>query len=112
MDLNEFVEKFSIIRSSGFIPSKRKGPTGVGHTLEHALGITENNITSPDLGEIELKSHRERTSSLITLFTFNRKAWKMPPLEAIRKKIRAGIFCEKRLARFSKAHIAIIFPLT
>ncbi|MDZ4670962.1 MAG: hypothetical protein SH821_08835, partial [Phototrophicales bacterium] len=29
--------------------------------------------------------HRERTSSLITLFTFNRKAWKMPPLEAIRK---------------------------
>lgn len=85
MDLNEFVEKFSIIRSSGFIPSKRKGPTGVGHTLEHALGITENNIASPDLGEIELKAHRERTSSLITLFTFNRKAWKMPPLEAIRK---------------------------
>lgn len=85
MDLNEFIEKFRMIKDSGFIPSMRRGPTGVGHTLEHHLGLTENNIALPDLGNIELKAHRDRTSNLITLFTFNRKAWKMPPLEAIKK---------------------------
>ena len=47
--------------------------------------MTENNIALPDLGEVELKAHRIGSSSIITLFTFNRKAWKMKPLEAIRK---------------------------
>lgn len=34
MDLNEFVEKFRVIKNSGSIPSIRRGPTGVGHTIE------------------------------------------------------------------------------
>lgn len=85
MNLSEFIEKFTLIKNSGFIPSIRRGPTGVGHTLEHHLGLTENNIAMPDLGNIELKAHRDKTNSLITLFTFNRKAWKMPPLDAIKK---------------------------
>ena len=64
--------------------SKRRGPTGVGHTLEHYLGLTENNIAVPDLGNVELKAHRDNVTSLITLFTFNRRAWIMNPLSAIR----------------------------
>jgi hypothetical protein len=62
----------------------RRGPTGVGHTLEQCLGLTENNVAVPDLGDVELKAHRDNVASLITLFTFNRKAWVMKPLSAIR----------------------------
>lgn len=84
MDLAEFRVKFKEIREHGFYQSIRRGPTGVGHTLEHYLGLTENNIAVPDLGEVELKAHRDNSASLITLFTFNRKAWIMNPLLAIR----------------------------
>jgi len=85
MTLNEFKEEFAKIRARGFVPTARRGPTGVGYTLEKLLGLRENNIALPDLGAAELKAHRENTSRLITLFTFNRKAWVMNPLEAIRK---------------------------
>ncbi len=85
MKLDEFTEKFQKLRARGFIKTTRSGPTGIGHTLETELGIKENNIASPDLGEIELKAHRHGQNSLITLFTFNRKVWKMNPLEAIKK---------------------------
>lgn len=84
MNLNEFKTKFREVREHGFYKSMRKGPTGVGHTLEHVLGLTENNIAVPDLGDVELKAHRDNVTSLITLFTFNRKAWVMQPLTAIR----------------------------
>jgi hypothetical protein len=84
LDLNEFKIKFKEIREHGFYKSMRNGPTGVGHTLEQVLGLTENNIAVPDLGSVELKAHRDNVTSLITLFTFNRKAWVMQPLSAIR----------------------------
>lgn len=83
--LTEFTQAFAEIKARGWLPSQRRGPTGVGYTLEKLLGIRENNIATPDLGRIELKAHRSNTSSPITLFTFNRKAWKMKPLEAIHK---------------------------
>ncbi|MDW8438818.1 MAG: MvaI/BcnI family restriction endonuclease [Chloroherpetonaceae bacterium] len=85
MTLEEFSQVFARIRSLGFVPSKRKGATGVGYTLERLLNLSENNIALSDLSEAELKAHRIGSSSMITLFTFNRKAWKMNPLEAIRK---------------------------
>lgn len=69
----------------GFVPSQRKGPTGIGYTLETLLGITENNDAHPDIDGAELKAHRTKYGSMITLFTFNNKAWKMPPLDAIKK---------------------------
>lgn len=85
MNLTEFKEKFTEIKQLDWIPTKRRGPTGIGQTLEQLLGLNENNIALPDLNEIELKAHRIGSASMITLFTFNRKAWKMKPLEAIRK---------------------------
>lgn len=85
MTIEEFQVKFMHIKNQGWVPSRRKGPTGVGHTLEQLLGLSENNIASPDLGEIELKARRLGGSSMVTLFTFNRKVWKMPPLAAIRQ---------------------------
>ena len=84
MDLNEFKTRFREVREHGFYKSMRRGPTGVGHTLEQCLGLTENNVAVPDLGDVELKAHRDSVTSLITLFTFNRKAWVMQPLSAIR----------------------------
>ena len=85
MNLQEFRRRFATLREQGYIPSARSGPTGIGHTLEQALGLTENNLPLPDLGEVELKAHRENASSLITLFTFNRKAWVLDQLTAVRK---------------------------
>ncbi|WP_461247117.1 MvaI/BcnI family restriction endonuclease [Treponema sp. R6D11] len=81
----DFSEKFREIREKGFIPSLRNGPTGIGYTLETLLGINENNDALPDIEGAELKAHRANSSNLITLFTFNNKAWKMPPLEAVKK---------------------------
>lgn len=85
MDLSEFQTKFNELKSKGFVPSTRKGPTGIGHSLETYLGLTENNISIPDIEGAELKAHRSGSNNMVTLFTFNRKVWKMPPLEAIRK---------------------------
>lgn len=86
MDLIEFRRRFKEIKEMGWVPSQRRGPTGIGYTLEKLLGISENNIALPDLSdEMELKAHRINSPSMITLFTYNRDAWKMNPLEAIRK---------------------------
>ncbi|MBI5807723.1 MAG: hypothetical protein HZA74_04915 [Ignavibacteriales bacterium] len=85
MTIDEFKIKFKELKEKGFIPSTRRGPTGIGHTLETHLGINENNEAHPDVEGAELKAHRTKGNSLITLFTFNNKVWKMPPLEAVRK---------------------------
>ena len=85
MNLVEFVARFEEIKAMGWVRSMRRGNTGIGYTLEELLGIPENNIAGPDLGKIELKAHRINSSSMITLFTFNRKAWKMNPLDAIKQ---------------------------
>lgn len=85
MTLFEFSQKFAEIREMGYIRSQRKGPTGIGYTLETLLGIVENNDAHPDIEGVELKAHRTNSNNMITLFTFNNKAWKMPPLEAVKK---------------------------
>jgi hypothetical protein len=84
MSIAEFSAKFNDIKSRGFVPSLRKGPTGIGFTLETLLGIGENNEDIPDIEGAELKAHRHNVNSMITLFTFNHKAWKMQPLEAVK----------------------------
>ena len=83
--IDEIIQRLSEVKRQGFVRSLRKGPTGIGYTLETKLGMKENNISSPDFGEIELKARRESHTGMTTLFTFNKKAWKMNPLEAIKK---------------------------
>jgi hypothetical protein len=34
MTIEKFQELFREIKAKGFIPTTRKGPTGIGHTLE------------------------------------------------------------------------------
>jgi len=83
ISISDFSARFKKIKQMGYTPSLRKGPTGIGYTLETLLGIRENNVATPDIENAELKAHRIGIKSMISLFTFNRKAWVMPPLEAI-----------------------------
>lgn len=47
----------------------RQGNDGnQGNTLESLLGVKENNLKLPDLGEIELKTRKVETGSFVTLF--------------------------------------------
>ena len=61
----------------------RAGNTGVGYTLETLLGLEENNISLSDLQVAELKAKRENASSLVSLFTRDKAAWKVSPRTAI-----------------------------
>ena len=85
MTLDEVRERLSSIKQMGYVRSMRRGATGIGYTLESLLEIDENNISAPDLGTFELKAQREHHTGMTTLFTFNRKAWIMRPLDAVRK---------------------------
>lgn len=85
MDLQTFRTRFVALRNKGFVKTERRGNTGVGHTLEVHLGITENNIALSDLDVAELKAHRDGSSSLITLFTRDRGAWVVDQMEAIHR---------------------------
>lgn len=77
-----------------FVESERRGPTGIGHTLEKWLGVSENNLPIPDIGgRVEIKATRSTANNLITLFTFNRGVWKHSQAEIIR---RWGYFDESR----------------
>lgn len=76
MRLPELKSRLLTIRDEGFVQTRRKGPTGVGFTLESLLGLTENNLPIPDIrGRVEVKATRSNTNNLITLFTFNRSVW-------------------------------------
>lgn len=85
MDRKTFEKRFAALRDRGFIPTQRSGNTGVGHTLEAELGISENNIALSDMDIAELKAHRQGSSSLITLFTLDRGAWIVDQMKAIHK---------------------------
>lgn len=65
LTINQIQEKLTKIKKMGYVKSLRKGPTGIGYTLETLLGIAENNISSPDLKEIELKAKRESDTGMI-----------------------------------------------
>jgi len=61
------------LKAQGWIKSNRKNDTGIGKTIEDLLGIPENNLGKPDCVyrgvEVEIKAHRMRSNSMITLFT-------------------------------------------
>ncbi|MDR3264225.1 MAG: MvaI/BcnI family restriction endonuclease [Clostridiales bacterium] len=74
MELNNqttelFKEKFKTISAMNWVENRRHGNDGgVGNTLEDLLEIVENNLSLPDFGKWELKTQRDTTSSLLTLF--------------------------------------------
>lgn len=85
MNLAQFIEKLKELKARGYVKSLRSGPTGVGQSLEQYIGLTENNLSLPDLEKFELKAHREGSDNLITLFTFNEGAWLVNQLDAVKR---------------------------
>ncbi len=84
MNLNKIISKLQEIENKGFIPSLRRGSTGIGYTFETLFGLQENNIPIPDVGgRVEIKTIRRDSQSL--LFTFNRGVWHLKQKEFIQK---------------------------
>ncbi|MCL4557417.1 MAG: MvaI/BcnI family restriction endonuclease [Deltaproteobacteria bacterium] len=79
--VQELKEKLEAIKSMGFIKTHRAYDTGVGKTLEDLLSIEENNIRLPDIGDIELKTKRITSDSMLTLAT------KAPRPKGINRKL-------------------------
>ena len=79
---DEIVDGIKKLKDKGFIPSRRKGDTGIGKTLEYELGIPDNSFKGPDGVDTELKSGRIDSGSMLTLFT------KSPLPRGINTKLR------------------------
>ncbi|MEI7719316.1 MAG: MvaI/BcnI family restriction endonuclease [archaeon] len=68
--LEKFKKDFENVRAQGFIISHRPHNTGIGKTFEDMVNVVENNKQDVDyLNELELKSSRELSGSMVTLFT-------------------------------------------
>lgn len=65
--LDKLILRLKKIKSAGFIKTTHGHQGGVGNTLETLLEIKENNLRTPDLGEIELKAKRLKSNSMLTL---------------------------------------------
>lgn len=65
----ELKELFNKIKRNGWIKAHRTGNTGIGKTFEDLLDKKEDNLSLPDFKDIEIKSQRNATNSMITLFT-------------------------------------------
>lgn len=86
MKLKEVQKRLLEIKNKGFLPSLRKGSTGIGYTFENLFGLKESNIPIPDIGgRVEIKTIRRDSQSLITLFTFNKGVWHLKQRELIQK---------------------------
>lgn len=57
--VTEFLRLFDPISEKGFVPTMRKGSTGVGYTLETLLEIEENNSPGGDFMGMEIKTFRD-----------------------------------------------------
>lgn len=67
-DVLKLRKNFEIIKSMGWIMSKRSGSTGVGYTFENLLNIEENSFEIPDYNSIEIKTQRAKSNSYVNLF--------------------------------------------
>lgn len=87
MTLKQFEKKFFNIKNQGWIENmfKKNKNGGAGNTLESLLGVSENNLKTPDLGKIELKTTKKTSSGTITLFTYDRGIWLIKQKDVLQK---------------------------
>jgi len=64
----ELVDKLQIIMNEWHLGTRQGNDGNQGNTLEDLLGIEENNISLPDIGNFEIKTQKAESGSLITLF--------------------------------------------
>ena len=78
----ELLDKMKEVAARGFIETITQGDTGVGMTLEHALGIAANSSKAPDYCGIEIKASRRkngRSNNRVNLYS-QVPDWKLSPL--------------------------------
>ena len=86
--LQKFKKDFEEVKSRGFIKSHRSHNTGIGKTFEDLVNVKENNKQEVDyLDELELKSSRELSGSMVTLFS---KAPSHPPKANTELRLKFG----------------------
>ena len=86
--IQKFKEDFEGVRNMGFVKSHRTHNTGIGKTFEDLVNVKENNKQAADyLDELELKSSRELSGSMVTLFT---KAPSHPPQANTQLRLKFG----------------------
>lgn len=71
--MENLIKEYNKINKQQWIKSVRKGPTGVGATLENELGIIENREPNPDYNGFEIKSKRKKSDYYTTLFNLTPK---------------------------------------
>lgn len=103
MQLSKLKRRIKKIKKKGFIRSHRRHNTGIGKTLEDLLGIEENNLSVPDIGEVELKAQREGSKAMISLTTKAPKPRGVTRklFEAYKYKDDEGKFCLHSPIRYS-----------
>ncbi|MBI2436589.1 MAG: glycosyl hydrolase [Candidatus Magasanikbacteria bacterium] len=67
--LQKLKEQLEKIKAMGFVKTHRAHDTGIGKTLEDLLGIKENNLRLPDVGDVELKAKLMDSGSMLTVAT-------------------------------------------
>jgi hypothetical protein len=65
----EFKKLFEEIKNRGWIQTDRHSDQMLGNTFEDLIGLLENNYPHADWNGIEIKAHRNETSSLVSLFS-------------------------------------------
>lgn len=80
----ELLDKLRAIAKLGPLKSIKSGDTGIGMTIEHALGISANSSKHPDYKGIELKSAREKDKAQKTRSTIFAQVanWDISPLKS------------------------------
>lgn len=114
-------KELKIIDNKGYVPTIRAGNTGIGHTIQDQLGISENNDKFPDFlykfKPIELKSKRRLSTSRISFFT-DTPIWE--PLNALNilnnfgymSNNRLSLYCSMSVGRICKQGFVMDLNLT
>lgn len=78
----ELIEKLRILAKKGPLKSVKSGDTGIGMTIEHALGISANSSKKPDYKGIELKAARATANKTRSTLFAQVSNWDLSPLKS------------------------------
>lgn len=119
--IQQIETSFRLIRERGYVKSQRPNNKdgGIGNTLEDLLGVKENNLKEADFMGFEVKSQRELTSSVVSLFSKapshpkNANAFLKDTYGEIRdnsnmKKLYASIFGHRDTCVYEKYYMRLI----
>lgn len=75
--MKELLNLFNEVKNKGWIKIEniQKSDSSLGLIFENLIGIKNNSSSKADFKDIEIKTHRNNTNSLLTIFTKNPK-WK------------------------------------